>query len=97
MSKKKEVYLIKDITEYGKLIAFCIKHDITIFRTYWGNREKGNRCYQIDWDEKRCYYSSRKFYEENGYKIVVPYFSFDRFGEIYIVDVVDAFETEKGE
>lgn len=75
-----EAYLILNIEEYGKLMAFCIENDITVFRTYWDEREKGNRCYEIDWHEKRCYYSSRQYYEHKGYKIVTPVFYVDKYG-----------------
>lgn len=80
----KKAYLISNIEEYGKLISFCIKHDITVWRTYWDEREKENRCYQIDWKQKRCYYSSRKFYENENYEIVVPIFCLDNYGN-YII------------
>lgn len=38
MSKK--AYLLMSIEEYGKFIAYCIENDITVFRTYWDEREK---------------------------------------------------------
>ena len=37
----KVAYLIANIEDYGKLMAFCIKHDICVFRTYWDERKKG--------------------------------------------------------
>lgn len=52
MAETKNVYLILDIEEYGKFISYCIEHDISVWRTYWDEREKGNRCYQIDWGKK---------------------------------------------
>lgn len=76
----KKAYLITNIEEYGKLIAFCIEHDISVFRTYWDEREKGDRCYQIDWKEKRCYYSSRRYYEAEGYEIVTPELCANQYG-----------------
>lgn len=78
MSKK--AFLITSIEEYGKLISFCINNDICVFRTYWDEREKGDRCYNIDWKEKRCYYSSRSYYENNGCEIVTPTFLLDKYG-----------------
>lgn len=78
---KPKVYLIKDITEYGKLIACCIEHDITVFRTYWDEREAGDRCYRIDWKLKHCFYCDRKYWEENGFDIVEPKFRFTEFGK----------------
>ena len=76
----KQAYLIINIEEYGKLMAFCIKNDITVFRTYWDDREKGDRCYRIDWKEKRCYYSRRSYWENNGYDIVIPKFYVNEYG-----------------
>lgn len=79
----KTAYLITDIEEYGKFIAFCIDNDICVFRTYWDEKEKGDRCYQIDWQEKRCYYSPRRYYETNGFSVVVPGFVLDEYGHSY--------------
>lgn len=79
MSKK--AYLIANIEEYGKFISFCINNDITVWRTYWDEREAGDRCYQIDWKEKRCHYSPRCYYENNGYEIVVPRFTLNNYGD----------------
>lgn len=79
--KKEEVYLIKNIEEFGKLMAFCIENDICIFRTYWNEKEKGKRIYHIDWQEKRCYYSSGAYYQdESRFKIVIPNFVFNEYG-----------------
>ena len=83
---KKEAFLIANIEEYGKLISFCIDNDISVFRTYWNEREKGNRCYYIDWKEKKCSYSTRGFYEKiKGYKIVTPVFQLNAYGEYRII------------
>ena len=38
------------------------------------SEKKGDRCYHIDWKNKRCYYSSRRYYESNGYEIATPTF-----------------------
>lgn len=81
----KRAFLINNIEEYGKLISFCIENDVSVWRTYWDEREKGDRCYQIDWQEKRCYYSSRRYYEDNGFEIVMPTFLLDKYGEYKIV------------
>lgn len=78
---KKEAYLIKNITEFGKLIAYCIENDINVFRTYWDEREAGDRCYQIDWKQKRCFYCGRKFWEENGFEIIDPKFRLTEYGK----------------
>ncbi len=81
-----KAYLIKNIEEYGKLMAYCIKNDISVFRTYWDEREKGNRCYHISFKDKKCYYSSKQYYEDLSAEIIIPEFYLDNFGEykIYI-------------
>ena len=38
---KERVYLLKNIEEYGKFMAFCIDNDISVFRTYWQEIFKG--------------------------------------------------------
>ncbi len=76
----KKAYLITNIEEYGKFVSFCIENDVNVWRTYWDEREKGDRCYNIDWQEKRCYYSSRRYYEENGYEVITPTFHLDKYG-----------------
>lgn len=77
------VYLITDIEEYGKFISFCIENDVCVFRTYWDENEKGDRCYRIDWREKRCFYSSRRYFETNGFSVVTPVFVLDEYGHSY--------------
>ena len=74
-------FLITSVEEYGKLVAFCISKDISIYRTYWDEREKGSRCYNINWKEKRCYY------ENNGYEIVKPIFRPNAYGEYVLYGV----------
>lgn len=81
----KKAYLIENIEEYGKLMAFCIENDITVWRTYWDETEKGKRCYKIDFQEKRCYYSDMHYYLDNGYTIMIPIFSADSFGNIILI------------
>ena len=44
-------YILKDITEYGKFVAYCIDHDISVYRLYWNEQNK-NRCYVIYPDMK---------------------------------------------
>lgn len=73
-----KVYLISNIEEYGKFISYCIDNDISVWRTYWDDREKGERCYHINWKEKRCYYSDRAFYDD--YKVIIPIFELDSYG-----------------
>ena len=84
---EKKSFLIINIEEYGKLISFCINNDICVFRTYWDEYEKGDRCYFIDWKEKRCYYAPELFYENNGYKIVRPTFQLNEWGDYIIKEV----------
>lgn len=76
-------YLITDIEEYGKFISFCINNDVCVFRTYWDEKEKGDRCYRIDWREKRCFYSPRRYFEINGFSVVTPVFVLDEYGHDY--------------
>ena len=76
----KVAYLIENIEEYGKLVSFCIENDIVVWRTYWDEREKGDRCFEIEWKEKRCYYSSKDFYRRKGYEIIKPKFYLDEYG-----------------
>lgn len=83
---RKTAYLIVNVEEYGKLISFCINNDISVWRTYWDEREKGERCFQIDWIGKRCYYSSKRFYESEGYEIITPIFYVDSYGNYKIKD-----------
>ena len=80
----KKAYLITNIEEYGKFISFCIWKDIVVWQTYWDEREKGDRCYNIDWKEKRCHYASRLYYENNGYEIAVPIFTLNAYGDFQI-------------
>lgn len=81
-----KVYLIKNIEEYGKLIAYCIEKDISVFRSYWDDREKGDRCYHISFKDKRLYYSSKKYYENEGAEIIIPEFYCTNFGEYKIIE-----------
>ena len=84
----KKAYLISNIEEYGKFIAYLIEHDISVWRLYWDERQKGNRCYQIEWNEKRCYYSTIKYYQDNGYEIVIPQFVCDEYGKYNVMSTV---------
>lgn len=78
---KKVAFVISNIEEYGKLMAYCIRNDICVFRTYWNEREKLNRLYSIDWINNRCLYSSRSYFEKNGYEILTPIFQPDSYGD----------------
>ena len=82
----KTAHLISNIEEYGKLLSFLISNDVNVYRLYWNEQEKGDRCYRIDWQEKRCYYSSRRYYENEDYEIVTPTFLLDKYGEYKIVN-----------
>lgn len=81
----KKVYIISSIEEFGKLMSLCIEKDISVFRTYWDEREKGSRCYRIAWDEKRCYYCSREYWKIKGYEVVVPVFAVNQYGKYNVV------------
>lgn len=81
-----KVYLIKTIKEYGKLIAYCIENDISVFRSYWDDREKGDRCYHVSFKDKRLYYSSKEYYETEGAEIIIPEFYCTNFGEYKIIE-----------
>lgn len=82
---KKVAFIISNIEEYGKLIAFCINNDVCVFRTYWDEREKGERCYSINWKEKRCYYGPKLYYEMYDYEIVSPVFQLEIDGTYRLV------------
>ena len=84
---KKIAYLIKNVEEYGKLMAFLINRDVTVWRTYWDEKQyAGERVYQIDWFEKRCYYCDIKFYKAEGYTVVEPIFELDQYGNWQLKD-----------
>ena len=74
-NQKKIAYLISNIEEYGKFLSFLTNNDFNVYRLYWDERAKGDRCYQIDWKEKRCYYDTREHYEDNGYEITSAEFT----------------------
>lgn len=78
-------YLINTIEEYGKLVAYCIDHDISVWRSYWDQRGAGRICYSIDRKDKRLMLSDRLFYEKNGYEVVTPVFDVTEYGKITIV------------
>ena len=77
-------YLISNIEEYGKLISFCIDKDISVFRTFWDEREKGVRCYRIDFKTKQCCFACRDHYVSAGYEIGTPVFYVDQYGNCRI-------------
>lgn len=43
-----KAYLIKNIEEYGKLMAYRIENDISVFRSYWDERAVWLPCRRID-------------------------------------------------
>ena len=85
----KKVYKISNIEQFGLFIAYCIDLDICVFRTYWREIEKGNRCYCIDYVEKRCYYSSEEYWLSKGYNIITPKFYFNDFGIVKMLKSED--------
>lgn len=66
-----------------------MKKDISVFRSYWDDREKGDRCYRISFEDKRLYYSSKEYYENGGAEIIIPEFYFNNFGECQLLRVQD--------
>lgn len=76
-------YLIDNITDYGKLLSWCIEHDYCVFRCYWDEREKGKRCFHLSYSDKRLYYADISFYKSNGYKIVRPSFELSSYSKYY--------------
>ena len=84
---KQTVYLLKNIEEYGKFMAFCIDNDISVYRTYWQEIFKGEIAYFIDWKSKRCFYVGVKLKKDgniidDNYNVVSPIFTFDKYGKI---------------
>ena len=71
----KKAFKINNANDYGLLMAFCIEHDVSVFRTYFNVGE----VYNIDFNDKRCYHSKEKYYIDNGYTILVPDFYFDKY------------------
>ena len=75
------VYKFKNAEQFGLFLIWCVENDISIWRTYWSEREK-DRCYRIDWQDKRVYYGSEKYWLEKFYKVVETKFYFDEYGII---------------
>ena len=86
--EKEKYYLLENIEEYGKFIAFCINNDINVFRTYWMESFKGEIAYHIDWMAKRCFYRTVKYKKDGDiitddeYDVVRPIFTFNKYGNI---------------
>ena len=80
----KKVFLITSIELFGKFVSYCIDNDISVWRLYWDDREKGDRCFHINWKEQRCYYASKKFYEEEGFEVTTPLFVLN-FGQYELI------------
>ena len=49
---KKKAYLINNIEDYGKLIAYCIEKDISVWRTYYDDSRKGKTCYELEGEDE---------------------------------------------
>lgn len=82
---KINVFLINNITEYGKLIAYCIQNDISVFRTYWDETAKGRICYHIDFKMRRCFYSNIDYFERSDmFNIIIPEFGINAFGSVIL-------------
>ena len=85
-NKNKNVtYLIKNIEEYGKLIAYCIQNDIDVSKTYWEEGALNKHCYHIDVEKNKCLYNTYEYYKSKGYKIVEPEFYIDAGNNISIL------------
>lgn len=81
---KRTAFLITNITEFGKLMAYCIENDIRVWRVYWDERKAGDRCYCISWDSKQCTYCDKNYFKEKSYDIVEPEFYVDEYGKYRI-------------
>lgn len=78
-------YEIDNITDYGKLISYCIENDVSVFRSYYDDREV--RYYHIDWSDKRLYYVRDKshlksLYPDDEQNVIVmkPEFKLNDYG-----------------
>ena len=78
--ENKVVYLIENIEEYGKLMAYCIENDISVWRCYWDERVKGDRCFEISSVSRCCLFSRLSYYQGFNVKIVKPKFIVDKYG-----------------
>lgn len=78
---KKVAYAISDISDYGKFILFCIANELCVYPLYFNENEKGDKCFVIDLENKKCFFSSRLHFEHNGYEIVKPIFKLDSYGQ----------------
>lgn len=85
---KRTAFLITNITEFGKLTAYCIENDISVWRTYWDERESGIRAYCIDWQTKRCQYADTEYYKSQNIDVVVPHFYIDQYGRYQIERII---------
>lgn len=92
-------FLVSSIEEYGKLMSYCIQFDISVFRTYWDERQKGDRCYSIAVSEysKNCNYSSTRYYISQGYTIVKPVFHLDQYGKYELTIGETLYQGKAGE
>lgn len=74
-------FLIDNVEDFGKLVSYCIEHDISVFRSYY----IPGHYYHIDFDLKRLFHSKKEFYQEEGYVLKKPKFIYTRYQE-YILD-----------
>lgn len=79
--KNKICFLIDNIEDYGKLVSYCIEHDISVFRSYY----IPGHYYEIDFDSNKLFHSNQEFYKEEGYILQRPKFIYTRYKE-YILD-----------
>ena len=78
------IYKISSIEEYGKLLAYLINNDFNVFRLFWDERDKHQRCYSINYATKRVGYSNVNYYKRCGYTVYNAYFTLDQFGNYEI-------------
>lgn len=69
-------------------ISFAVEQ---LEKVKWDEREKGKRCYNIDWKMKRCFYSDIDYYlgkniDKKVYNVVEPIFSFDKYGKVKLTN-----------
>lgn len=96
MSKQNKIaYRILSVEDFGKLMSFCIDKDVCVFRTYFNNACLSDRCYTIDWKEKRCYYGSEQYYLDHSYTVITPTFLTDVYGNYYINIIVRYHQRDK--
>ncbi|MCH5315447.1 MAG: hypothetical protein J1E81_06005 [Eubacterium sp.] len=65
-------------------MAYCIENDISVWRTYWDERESSKRAYCIDWKTKRCEYTDTEYWKSRDIDVEIPNFYIDQYGRYQI-------------